>query len=261
MRIHTLSQEHRENKPPSVTGLLLGAPSRQVVFFARTAFAGAVLGTMALAGQVVHAQAQLGANPAYKAAFDNAQLNYADPSSALPQSKNPGADLNTAADGLKAVQVLYKGATPAVQGAIDGTMSAAQKTLKHYTDDIISSNNCPQAQLSATAGALANGVAEVVAAQTCLAGIKVSTGQKIVQSGQFRALERQATFGFHGRANQKVMAGAYDKIYAPRIGKIAEDVDGLVPQADLAAEIAREKATSQPAAAPASPAAAQSPQQ
>ncbi len=207
-------------------------------------------------GQIMRAQAT--ENPEYAAAKATAMANWVNPPFTADAGKDAVAVLTRDANQLSAARTLYKTASPAVQGAVDGSLIAASGSLKSYADTLTAEHHCELTPLPATASPLTRAASQVTDVSLCLGGQPAETlGHKIANQGYVRAAERQATFGLFGRGDKTAaLIKGTDPKYAGGIDFAVQQAINNFSKNDLAAEIARERKDPSPQPAPPVPAAA-----
>ena len=212
-----------------------------------------------LHGQLIRAQSA--ESPDYSAAKATAFANWIAPPIMVNGVKDPVGVLTRDANELNAVHALYKGAPPAVQGAVDGSMIEASQSFKVYAGAISSAHNCELTPLAATVDPLTRAASQVTDVSLCLGGQPAETlGHKIANQGNVRALERQFTLGHFGRGDKSfAIAKGTDPKFAGDIDFAVQEVANNFSKNDLAAEIARERQAPSPQSQPSVPAAPSNP--
>ncbi len=191
--------------------------------------------------------AQTTESPEYAAAKQAAISNWTNPPLSATAGKDVVGVLTRDANELNAAKALYKSASPAVQGAVDGSLLQASAVVKISASTIASGHHCELTPLPATADPLTRAASEITDASICLGGQPAETlGHKIANNGNIRALERQFTFGLAGHGDkQAALTKATDPKTAGAVDFAVQQVINNFSKNDIAAEIAREREASQ----------------
>ena len=179
----------------------------------------------------------------YTAAKEAARSNWTNPPLSADSGKDVVGVLTRDANQLNAAKALYKNATPAVRGAVDGSLQSASGALRIFASNIVTAHHCEFNPLPATTDPLTRAASEITDASICLGGQPAETlGHKLANNGNVRALERQLTFGFKGHGDkQAAIAKATDPKYAGSIDFAVQQILENFSKNDIAAEISRER--------------------